>query len=114
MNAQPETPPSSPETPPTWTLTPDYSPLPSPNYSPVGSPEWIYTPDPSPEPSPLPSPEPTPPPSPVGGVSVPYTFQGCIDQALLDDIEEFANLGWLNGRVLDMVVNEESDSEPLA
>ena len=31
-----------------------------------------------------------------------------------DDIEEFANLGWLNGRVLDMVVNEESDSEPLA
>ena len=114
MNAQPETPPSSPETPPTWTLTPDYSPLPSPNYSPVSSPEWIYTPDPSPEPSPLPSPEPTPPPSPVGGVSVPYTFQGYIDQALLDDIEEFANLGWLNGRVLDMVVNEESDSEPLA
>ena len=100
MNAQPEEPPSSPETPPT-----------SPRYSP---PEWIYTPDPSPEPSPLPSPEPTPPPSPVGGVSVPYTFQGYIDQALLDDIEEFANLGWLNGRVLDMVVNEESDSEPLA
>ena len=100
MDAQPEEPPSSPETPPT-----------SPRYSP---PEWIYTPDPSPEPSPLPSPEPTPPPSPVGGVSVPYTFQGYIDQALLDDIEEFANLGWLNGRVLDMVVNEESDSEPLA
>ena len=99
MNAQPETPPSSPETPPT-----------SPRYSPVSSPEWIYTPDPSPEPSP----EPTPPPSPVGGVSVPYTFQGYIDQALLDDIEEFVNLGWLNGRVLDMVVNEESDSEPLA
>ena len=99
MNAQPETPPSSPETPPT-----------SPYYSPVDSPEWIYTPDPSPEPSP----EPTPPPSPVGGVSVPYTFQGYIDQALLDDIEEFANLGWLNGRVLDMVVNEESDSEQLA
>ena len=100
MDAQPEEPPSSPETPPT-----------SPRYSP---PEWIYTPDPSPEPSPLPSPVPTPPPSPVGGVSVPYTFQGFIDQALLDDIEEFANLGWLNGRVLDMVVNEESDSEPLA
>ena len=103
MDAQPEEPPSSPETPPT-----------SPRYSPVSSPEWIYTPDPSPEPSPLPSPEPTPPPSPVGGVSVPYTFQGYIDQALLDDIEEFANLGWLNGRVLDMVVNEESDSETLA
>ena len=100
MDAQPEEPPSSPETPPT-----------SPRYSP---PEWIYTPDPSPEPSPLPSPVPTPPPSPVGGVSVPFTFQGFIDQALLDDIEEFANLGWLNGRVLDMVVNEESDSEPLA
>ena len=111
MDAQPEEPPSSPETPPT-----------SPRYSPYSPPEWIYTPDPSPEPSPLPSPEPTPfpspeptpPPSPVGGVSVPYTFQGYIDQALLDDIEEFANLGWLNGRVLDMVVGEESDSEPLA
>ena len=100
MDALPEEPPSSPETPPT-----------SPRYSP---PEWIYTPDPSPEPSPIPSPVPTPPPSPVGGVFVPYTFQGYIDQALLDDIEEFANLGWLNGRILDMVVNEESDSEPLA
>ena len=49
-----------------------------------------------------------------GGVSIPYTFQGYIDQALLDDIEEFVSLGWLNGRVLDMVVGEESDSEPLA
>lgn len=109
MDAQPEEPPSSPETPPT-----------SPRYSP---PEWIYTPDPSPEPSPLPSPEPTPfpspeptpPPSPVGGVSVPYTFQGYIDQALLDDIEEFVNLGWLNGCILDgSTCGEESDSEPLA
>ena len=97
MDAQPEEPPSSPETPPT-----------SPRYSP---PEWIYTPDPSPEPSP----EPTPPPSPVGGVSVPYTFQGYIDQALLDDIEEFVNLGWLNGCILDgSTCGEESDSEPLA
>ena len=50
----------------------------------------------------------------MGTVSEPYTFQGYIDQALLDDIEAFASLGWLNGRVLDMVVNEESDSEPLA
>ena len=110
MDAQPETPPSSPLTPLTWTVTPDYSPA---------SPGWIVTPDHSPEPTPgptpLPSPEPTPPPpSPVWAVSDPYTFQGYIDQALLDDIEEFVSLGWLNGRVLDMVVGEESDSEPLA
>ena len=108
MNAQPETPPPSPETPPTWTMTPDYSP--------VSSPEWIVTPDHSLEPTPLPSPEPTPPPpSPVGAVSDPYTFQGFIDQALLDDIEEFASLGWLNGHVLDgLMCDDESDSEPLA
>ena len=55
-----------------------------------------------------------PPPSPVSTPSTPYTFQGIIDQALLDDIEEFVSLGYLNGRVFDMLVGEESDSEPLA
>ena len=63
------------------------------------------------DPYPVPPP---PPPSPVSTPSTPYTFQGFIDQTLLDDIEEFASLGWLNGRVLDMFVGEESDSEPLA
>ena len=106
MDAQPETPPSSPETPQTWTVTPNYDP----------SPEWIVTPDHSPGPTPLPSPEPTPPPpSPVWAVSNPYTFQGVIDQALLDDIEEFASLGWLDGHILDgCMCGDESDSETLA
>ena len=63
------------------------------------------------DPYPVPPP---PPPSPVSTPSTPYTFVGIIDQALLDDIEEFASLGYLNGRVFDMLVGEESDSEPLA
>ena len=54
---------------------------------------------------------PPPPPSPV---STPYTFQGFIDQALLDDIEEFASLGWLDGNLLEDRHGEDSDSEPLA
>ena len=60
-------------------------------------------------------PYPVPPPPPPPPVSPPYTFQGFIDQALLDDIEEFASLGWLNGHILDgCTCGEESDSEPLA
>ena len=52
-----------------------------------------------------------PPPSPV---STPYTFQGYIDQALLDDIEEYASLGWLDGNLFEDRPGELSDSEPLA
>ena len=63
------------------------------------------------DPYPVPPP---PPPSPVWAVSTPYTFQGFIDQALLDDIEEFASLGWLDGNLFEERPGELSDSEPLA
>ena len=59
-------------------------------------------------------PYPVPPPPPPSPVSPPWTFQGFIDQALLDDIEEFASLGWLDGNILDRCQGEISDSEPLA
>lgn len=59
-------------------------------------------------------PYPVPPPPPPSPVSPPWTFQGFIDQALLDDIEEFASLGWLDGNILDSCQGEISDSEPLA
>ena len=37
-----------------------------------------------------------------------------IDHAFEMDLQLFASLGWLNGRLLDMFVGEDSDSEPLA
>ena len=60
------------------------------------------------------NPYPVPPPPPNSPVSTPWTFQGFIDQALLDDIEEFASLGWLDCNILDSCQGAISESEPLA
>ena len=58
--------------------------------------------------------QPGPPPnSPVNPPSPAFT-QGLIDHAFEMDLQLFASLGWLNGRLLDMFVGEDSDSEPLA
>ena len=54
-----------------------------------------------------------PPNSPVNPPSPAFTL-GLIDLAFEMDLHFFVSQGWLNGRLLDMFVGEDSDSEPLA
>ena len=59
--------------------------------------------------------QPGPPPNSPANPPSPAFVQGLIDHALEMDIQLFASLGWLNGRILDgSTCGEESDSEPLA